>query len=110
MKKLGPNKKLSLEFIGFLQALGLTVYCALVGTILFKSSLWMGAKPGILGPALFLTLFVTSIIICALISLAQPFIIFWEEKNTQKALKLVFFTGLWLLILVATIFISVFFL
>jgi len=49
-----------------------------------------------LGPTLFLVLFVASALISALLILGYPFILFWEEKKTIEALKLVGYTITWL--------------
>jgi hypothetical protein len=98
-----PVKKLSLPFIAFLQATGLTLYCGLIGLLMWKGNNMFGKMNNSLGPTLFLAVFVFSAIICALIALGYPFIIFWDQKNTKKALKLVGFTAGWLLLFVVLI-------
>jgi hypothetical protein len=85
-----------LDFIAFLQALGIAVYCGLIGTVIIKGENWFGPQPGVLGPTLFLLLFSVSAVICILIFLAYPFIIFWEHKQTQTALHLVIRSTAWL--------------
>ncbi len=90
-------KKLSLGFISFLQALGIVIYCGLVGAFMLNAGRWFGPMPTtFLGPTLLLTLFVVSAVICALIFGYYPFILFWEQKDTKKALKLVTYTTGWL--------------
>ncbi|OGH10999.1 MAG: hypothetical protein A2857_00495 [Candidatus Levybacteria bacterium RIFCSPHIGHO2_01_FULL_36_15] len=49
-----------------------------------------------LGPTLLLVIFVLSAIVCSLTFGYRAFIIFWEEKNTKKALRLVIYITLWL--------------
>ena len=93
-------KKISLPFIGFLQALGLSFYCALVGLIFWKGNSWFGNMNNLTGPSIVLSLFVVSALICALIALGYPFIIFWDKKNTKQALKLVIYTACWLILFV----------
>lgn len=93
MKKLG---NFSLGFIAFLQALGLTIYCSLVAVLLWQGNTWFGRVPGYLAPLLFLTLFTTSALICAIIALGYPVILFWQKKQTGQAVKLVLATTLWL--------------
>lgn len=90
-------KKFSPPFIGFLQALGLSIYCALVGIVFLKGDTWFGNIDNSFGPFAMLLLLVVSALICALIAFGYPFIIFWDKKNTKQALQLVFYTALWLL-------------
>lgn len=92
--------KPSLSFIAFFQALGLTLYCTLIGLVIWQGENWFGKMNNLFGPILFLSLFVVSALICSLIALAYPFIIFWDEKNTKKALKILGFTALWLVFFV----------
>lgn len=80
-------KKLSLPFISFLQALGLTFYCALVGVVFWKGNTWFGNGNNLVGPFAVLSLLVVSALICALIALGYPFIVFWDKKNTKQALS-----------------------
>jgi len=93
-------KKLSLGFVAFLQAAGLVVYCGLIGFIIINGERLFGPMLNFLGPALFLILFVISAIICALIFGTYPFILFWEHKDTKKALRLVAYTTGWLIFFV----------
>jgi len=83
-------------FIGFLQSLGLSLYISLIALVIWNGETWFGRIGNFLGPILFLSLFVVSAIICALIALAYPFIVFWDRKNTKEAMKMVFYTAGWL--------------
>ena len=98
MQLFCKNKKcsFSLGFIAFFQALGLFLYCSLIAVLFWKGNAWFGPVPNYIGPLLFLTLFVTSALICALLVLGYPFILFWEEKKTREAVKLVGYTAVWL--------------
>ncbi len=89
-------EKKSLCYIAFLQALGLILYCSLIGLIFWQGNRWFGTVPNFWGPLLFLILFVASALISALIVLGYPFILFWEKKQTTKALRLVLCTTVWL--------------
>jgi hypothetical protein len=91
------QKSFSLPFIAFLQAAGLVVYCGLVGLLMWRGERWFGPPYTFLGPVFFLVLFVASALISALIVLGYPFILFWEKKQTFKALKLVVCTSAWLI-------------
>lgn len=97
MKKLvSCLGKKSLCCVAFLQALGLIFYCGLIGLIFWQGNHWFGTVPNFWGPLLFLILFVASALISALIVLGYPFILFWEKKQTTKALRLVLCTTAWL--------------
>jgi hypothetical protein len=95
-------KKLSLPFIAFLQAAGLMLYIILVGTIVLHGDQWFGKMANLFGPILFLTLFSTSALICGLITFSYPFLLFWEHKEPREALRLIFYTTLWLAVFVFT--------
>lgn len=90
------KKNFSLSFIAFLQALGLVVYCSLVGYFMWQGETIFGPPYYFLGPAMFLVLFVLSALISAFLILGYPFILFWEKKQTIRALKLVIYTIAWL--------------
>ena len=89
-------KKLSLEFISFLQALGLTIYVSLVGLLMQNGNAIFGQMDTFLGPTLFLIIFVLSAVLCGLVFGYYPFILWWEHKETKKAVRVVFYTAGWL--------------
>lgn len=89
-------KKLSLPKIALLQALGLAGYFSLVGLFMYRANDIFGKMNTFLGPMLFLGLFSFSAMVCGLITFTIPFRIFWDEKNTKKAIRLVFYTAAWL--------------
>jgi hypothetical protein len=88
--------KLSLPFIAFLEATALTFYCGLIGLLMWQGEKIFGPIYSFLGPTLFLVLFVASALISALLILGYPFLLFWEEKKTKEALKLVSYSIVWL--------------
>jgi len=99
--KYKTKYKPSLLFVAFLQATGLAIYCLLVGLVFWQGETWFGKPPNLfLAPVMFLTLFVASALISALIVLGYPFILFWEKKKTGEALKLVIYTTAWILFFV----------
>ena len=89
--------KLSTHKVAFLQALGLVVYCGLVGTIFWQGDNWFGNMNHYLGPVMVLVLLSMSVIICALIAFGYPFLVFWEKKKPQAAISIVYYTAGWLL-------------
>lgn len=100
--------KLSLGFIAFLQALGLFLYCSLVGLFFWKANTLFGPVTSPLGPTAFLLLFMVSAVICCLLFLGYPFILFWENKQTLTALRLVLYTSGWLALFIFFILLSFF--
>jgi len=86
--------------MGLFQALVIIIYCFLVGLIFWKGNTWFGKMDFYLGPVLFLVLFILSALICGLTAFAYPIYIFWEEKNTSKALRIIGFTSIWLFVFV----------
>jgi len=103
MKIFLKKKKVSLPFIAFFQAISLVIYCGLVGLLIWQAESWVGRIQTFLGPVLFLVLFVVSALISALIVLGYPFILFWEKKQTIKALKLVIYSIFWLIFVILLI-------
>ena len=89
-------RKLSLGFISFLQALGLIIYVSLIGLLIWKGNTIFGPVNTFLGPTLFLLVFVLSAVVCGLLFGYYPFILWWEQKETKKAIKVVFYTTGWL--------------
>lgn len=87
----------SLEFVAFIQATALTFYCSLIALLIWRGNTWFGRMPSYLGSFLFLVLFTTSALISGLITLGYPFLLFWQQKQTVKALRLVAYTAGWLL-------------
>ena len=101
------KRNYSLGFIAFLQALGLTAYCSLVAFLLWHSNQWFGKIPSYFAPFLFLTLFTTSALISAIITLGYPFLL-WQKKQTRQAVRLVFYTVGWLISFTLLLMLTVF--
>lgn len=100
------KNKYSLGLIAFLQAAGLIGYCSLVALLISQGNRLFGKVPNYLGPLLFLVLFSTSALICAIITLYYPFILFWQKKQTNQALKVIVYTVGWLIMFIFLILIS----
>lgn len=86
--------KFSPWVIGLLEATGFILYTILVGSIMINGNKWFGSMPNILGPMLFLSLFVVSGIISA------AFYLFWEKKNFRLAAKIVAISTFWLILFI----------
>ena len=87
----------SLVKLSFFQALGIVLYCGLVGLIFWRGNQWFGKMNNYLGPVLVLTLLSVSVLVCGLLAFGYPVMLFWDEKKTRDALKLVGYTAAWLL-------------
>lgn len=98
------KKKWSLGKIAFYQAFGFITYAGLISLILWNANKLFGSVPNFWGPLLFLTLFVFSALISALIVLGYSFVLFWEKKDTKAAMRLVFKTVEWLFVFLMILF------
>ena len=92
------KKHISLPLLGFLQALGVTTYCSLVGLFMTHANKWFPPPQVFLGPATFLLLFIVSALITALIVFYKPYLLFFEKKQKTQALRLVMYTTAWIAI------------
>lgn len=94
---------MSLEFLAFLQSAGIVVYCGLIGLVLWQGNTLFGVVPNFWGPLLFLVLFSTSALICALLAFGNAFQFLYVKKEPQKAIKLVALTTIWLMLFVVLV-------
>jgi hypothetical protein len=81
--------------LGFLQAVGVTLYCAFVGVIFWKGNTIFGQADRYVAPVAFLLLFIASAMICALIVFYRPYQLFFDGKK-REALEAVVHTAAWL--------------
>jgi hypothetical protein len=91
------KEKYSSGILGFLQALGVTVYCLFVGVIFWKGNEIFGKNDRYIGPVTFLLLFISSAMICALLVLYKPYLLFFDGKK-KEAIETVVNTAIWLFI------------
>jgi hypothetical protein len=80
---------------GFLQALGVTIYCSFVGLLMWKGNSLFGPVPNLIGPVAFLILFIVSALVCVALVFYQPYQLFIGNKKKQ-AVDLVMLTTAWL--------------
>lgn len=81
---------------GFLQASGVTVYVGMVSLFMFNVQKIFGNQPDkFYAPIIFLLLFISSALICALIVFYQPYLLFFN-KHKKQALELIMHTTVWL--------------
>lgn len=82
---------------GLAQALGLSLYCAAVGTFMFNIEKIMGSGPdSFFAPVAFLLLFSASALICGLIVFYHPYNLFFVKNKKKEAIDLVVSTTAWL--------------
>ncbi len=89
--------KFSPSVLGFLQALGVTIYCSFVGVFFWKGNEIFGKPDRYVGPVTFLLLFIASAMICALMVFYQPYLLFFDGKK-KEAIETVVYTAAWMFI------------
>ena len=92
---------------GFLQALGVTIYCSLIGLFMQNINKLFPKDPKYFGPAAFLLLFSFSALICALIVFYEPYRLFFDNKK-KEAVDLVLYTTGWLFMFLIIVFLIAF--
>ena len=95
-------------FTGFLQALLVFLYCAFVAAILRNGEQWFGnIREPFMGILMFLLLFCTSALICALFVGVYPLYLYLADpkENLKRSLRVVASSGIWLLLFVFVFFI-----
>ena len=84
----------SLYHVSFFQSLGLISYIALVAILFWKGNQWIPNMHEYVGPLIVLTIFAVSALVCALITLSYPFIL-WQKGKMKDAMKVIFYTVMW---------------
>ncbi|KKQ26136.1 MAG: hypothetical protein US62_C0009G0022 [Candidatus Woesebacteria bacterium GW2011_GWA1_37_8] len=92
---------------GFIQALGITLYCSSIGSFIWTMNKIFPKDPNYFGPVAFLLLFSFSALVCALIVFYKPYRLFFDDKK-KDAIDLVLFTTGWLFVFLVTVFIFAF--
>jgi hypothetical protein len=95
----------SIKRLGFIQAFGVTIYCSLVGLLMWKGNQIFGNTPNFFGPASVLLLFSVSAMICGLLVFYKPYKLFFMDKK-KEAIDLVLATTGWLFVFFALFLIS----
>lgn len=83
---------------GLKQASSVAGYILLVVTVMANGNYWFGEDDrGMLAPLLALTVLSVSVLVCALLVLAEPYKLFMAKKGNE-ALELVIATTKWLVV------------
>ncbi|MCD4760745.1 hypothetical protein K8R42_02490 [bacterium] len=91
-------EKMSAALVGFLQVIGVAIYCSLVALFFWSMGNNVGQSPEFLGIALMLFLLVFSATFCGLLVFAYPAYLI-INKQTKKALKILGFTLLYAILI-----------
>lgn len=87
-------KKLSTEFMAFLQATGLLVYISVVVLFInFISNNTTDSEEPLYAPVVFLLLFIISAVVSGLLVLAKPAMLFWDKKYKKSVVHLLWTLG-----------------
>lgn len=84
---------MSIKKTGFLQALGVTIYCSLVGLLFWQGNHLFPKVNQYFAPVMMLLLLSASILICGLLVFYKPYKLFFVEKKKDVA-NLVIYTSL----------------
>lgn len=85
---------------GFIQALGVAVYCSLIGVLFWQGPNVSPHVNPYFGPVMFLLLFSTSALACGLMVFYKPYRLFFAGKK-KEALEIVISTSVWLFLFLA---------
>ena len=88
---------------GVLQALGITFYCSLVGSVMWKGSEIFGKEDTYITPVAVLVMLSVSALICGLIVFYKPYKLFFEGKK-KEAINVVLSTAISLFIILLILF------
>lgn len=88
---------------GLIQAIGVTVYCSLVGLLMWNGDEIFGKADNYLGPVTALLLFSVSAMVCGLLVFYKPYKLFFEDKKAE-AIKVVISTAISLLVILLILF------
>lgn len=90
--------KMSVSLVGFLQAIGVAIYCSLISLFLWTLGRNIENAPEIASGAVMLMLLVFSAAVCGTLVFGYPgYLVF--DKNIKRALQVLGFTFLYLLII-----------
>lgn len=88
---------------GFLQALGVAIYCTLVGFFMWNAGHIFGPMNSFLGPVIIVMLFSASALVCTLLVFYRPYKLFFEGKK-KEAVNIVITTTGFLFVFLLVIF------
>lgn len=94
--------------LGLLQAIGVTIYCGLVGLVINNGEKIFGQMKSPIGPIAFLTMFCVSALVCGLLVFKKPYELFFDGKK-KEAINVVVYTAVSLFVILLVLFGAMFF-
>ena len=94
--------------LGILQALFITLYCSLVGLVMWKGDEIFGRVDSFIGPIAVLVMLSVSALICGLIVFYKPYKLFFANKK-EEAINVVVSTAISLFVILLILFGVMFF-
>lgn len=88
---------MNIKKTGFMQALGVTVYCSLVGLLFWQGNRLFPKVNQYFAPVMMLLLLSVSVLVCGLLVFYKPYKLFFAGDKKEAA-DLVVSTSLWLLL------------
>lgn len=89
--------------LGIYQGVFVSVYCAVIGTIMQNGDKLFGKEDTFITPILVLTLLCVSVLVCALIVFKKPYELFFDNKK-KEAVNVVVYTAVSLFIILIILF------
>jgi hypothetical protein len=89
--------------LGLIQAIGVTIYCGLVGSVMQNVDKFFGKEDTFMTPILVLTMFCVSVLVCALIVFKKPYELFFDGKK-KEAINVVVYTAASLFVILLVLF------
>jgi len=89
------SKSMSIKKTGLLQALGVTIYCSLVGLLFWQGNHLFPKVNQYFAPVMMLLLLNVSVLVCGLLVFYKPYKLFFEGRK-KDAINIVLSTSLWL--------------
>ena len=78
--------------LGLIQAIGVTIYCGLVGSVMQNGSKLFGQKDNFMTPVFVLIMLSVSVLICGLLVIKKPYELFFDGKK-KEAINVVVYTA-----------------
>jgi len=94
--------------LGFLQALGVTFYCSLVGLVMWRGNEIFGKVDSYIGPVTVLVMLSVSALICGLLVFYKPYKLFFANQK-EEAVNVVVSTAISLFVILLILFGVMFF-
>jgi hypothetical protein len=90
---------------GIKQSLGISLYCATIGSVMSNADTFFGKQDTFMTPILVLTMFSVSVLICALIVFKKPYELFFDGKK-KEAINVVVYTAESLFVILILLFVA----